>query len=319
MIRNIRHSFVDMANAEAFFEENPPPKNLNDIRAKIQDFICQDRLTKDSKVVLVSSGGTIIPFEKNVVRYIDNFSQGTRGSASAENFLKKENYHCIFVYRSNTLRPYRRHFSHNNFLDILDIDGDDVKVNVQQRESVKSVLVPFKSIKEQKRLLEIEYVTLFEYLWILKIACELMEPLKSKAMLYLAAAVSDFYIPTTEMAEHKIQSSEGAPKIELHLVPKILAPLVKNWVPDAFVISFKLETDESILIEKSKKALETYKHKLVVANLLQTRKEKVILVSSESGCEEIIMSIDELQQGSEIEEKIIENLVSKHDAFISAS
>ena len=31
-----------MANAEAFFEENPPPKNLNDISAKIQDFIFQD-------------------------------------------------------------------------------------------------------------------------------------------------------------------------------------------------------------------------------------------------------------------------------------
>lgn len=29
-------------------------------------------------------------------------------------------------------------------------------------------------------------------------------------MFYLAAAVSDFYIPASEMPEHKIQSSEGA-------------------------------------------------------------------------------------------------------------
>lgn len=28
-------------------------------------------------------------------------------------------------------------------------------------------------------------------------------------MFYLAAAVSDFYIPTSEMPEHKIQSSNG--------------------------------------------------------------------------------------------------------------
>lgn len=28
-------------------------------------------------------------------------------------------------------------------------------------------------------------------------------------MFYLAAAVSDFYIPASEMPEHKIQSSEG--------------------------------------------------------------------------------------------------------------
>lgn len=33
--------------------------------------------------------------------------------------------------------------------------------------------------------------------------------LGSKAMFYLAAAVSDFYIPAYEMPEHKIQSSNG--------------------------------------------------------------------------------------------------------------
>lgn len=33
--------------------------------------------------------------------------------------------------------------------------------------------------------------------------------LGSKAMFYLAAAVSDFYIPASEMPEHKIQSSNG--------------------------------------------------------------------------------------------------------------
>uniref|UniRef100_A0A8C9MIZ8 Uncharacterized protein n=1 Tax=Serinus canaria TaxID=9135 RepID=A0A8C9MIZ8_SERCA len=35
-------------------------------------------------------------------------------------------------------------------------------------------------------------------------------PTGSSAMFYLAAAVSDFYIPVSEMPEHKIQSSEGA-------------------------------------------------------------------------------------------------------------
>uniref|UniRef100_A0A8D2MVX5 Uncharacterized protein n=1 Tax=Zonotrichia albicollis TaxID=44394 RepID=A0A8D2MVX5_ZONAL len=34
-------------------------------------------------------------------------------------------------------------------------------------------------------------------------------PTGSSAMFYLAAAVSDFYIPVSEMPEHKIQSSEG--------------------------------------------------------------------------------------------------------------
>lgn len=58
---------------------------------------------------------------------------------------------------------------------------------------------------------------------------------------------------------HKISSS-GPPTISLQLVPKILAPLVSLWVPEAFVISFKLETDESLLISKARNALNKYKH-----------------------------------------------------------
>jgi len=36
--------------------------------------------------------------EHNTVRFVDNFSAGTRGSASAEYFLEK-NYVVIFIYR----------------------------------------------------------------------------------------------------------------------------------------------------------------------------------------------------------------------------
>eukprot|EP01035_Chromulina_nebulosa_P017763 gene17763-23363_t len=39
--------------------------------------------------------------------------------------------------------------------------------------------------------------------------------------MYLAAAVSDFYIPDNQMAIHKIQSSEGALSLTLQPVPKI--------------------------------------------------------------------------------------------------
>lgn len=59
-----------------------------------------------------------------------------------------------------------------------------------------------------------------------------------------------------------MQSGEGAPTISLQLVPKILAPLVSLWVPNAFVVSFKLETDENLLITKSRDSLNKYKHKV---------------------------------------------------------
>jgi hypothetical protein len=60
-----------------------------------------------------------------------------------------------------------------------------------------------------------------------------------------------------------MQSGSGAPVIQLHLVPKMLAPLVNLWVPEAYVVSFKLETDENLLIPKARAALDKYKHKVM--------------------------------------------------------
>jgi len=42
----------------------------------------------------------------------------------------------------------------------------------------------------------------------------------------------------------------------------MLAPLASLWVPHAFVVSFKLETDESLLIVKARDSLNKYKHKV---------------------------------------------------------
>lgn len=35
-------------------------------------------------IAIVTAGGTIVPLEKNTVRFIDNFSTGTRAAAIAE-------------------------------------------------------------------------------------------------------------------------------------------------------------------------------------------------------------------------------------------
>lgn len=150
-----------------------------------------------------------------------------------------------------------------------------------------TVLRQYKEALEQGKLLQLSFTTLSEYLWLLRSACQALAPLENKAILYLAAAVSDFYIPSNEMVSvlsklnclynvshhyikvithihffqsvHKIPSS-GPPTIQLKLVPKILAPLVSLWVPQAFVVSFKLETDESVLISKARNALNKYQH-----------------------------------------------------------
>ncbi|XP_069096876.1 phosphopantothenate--cysteine ligase isoform X2 [Pleurodeles waltl] len=134
-------------------------------------------------------------------------------------------------------------------------------------------------------------------------------------MFYLAAAVSDFYIPASEMPEHKIQSSSGPLQITMKMVPKMLAPLVKDWAPEAFVISFKLETDATLLIPRARKALETYRHQVVVANLLDTRRSSVVVVTSNSESS-ISISESEAEGGVEIEEKIVGDLKTRHTCFI---
>lgn len=117
------------------------------------------------------------------------------------------------------------------------------------------------------------------------------------------------------MPTHKMQSGHGAPTISLQLVPKMLAPLVSLWVPHAFVVSFKLETDENLLISKSRESLNKYRHNLVIANLMQTRKHRVIFVTPDTSYE-VVLSKEQAHSGLEIEEPIVADVVSGniHDA-----
>lgn len=100
------------------------------------------------------------------------------------------------------------------------------------------------------------------------------------------------------------------------MVPKILSPLVKDWAPQAFVISFKLETDPRILLEKARRALDTYRHQVVVANVLDSRRGYVVVVTPETQTELILTDEDEKNE-VEIEDRIVSNLTSAHNKFIS--
>ncbi|XP_021940317.1 phosphopantothenate--cysteine ligase isoform X2 [Zootermopsis nevadensis] len=247
---------------EEFYVTHSTPADYEENKKKINDF-CRN-VSAERKIVLVTSGGTAIPLEHNTVRFVDNFSAGTRGSASAEYFLEM-NYAVIFIYRLKSLEPFVRHFMGQEFLDMLDVrkEGDVTSVVVKNDcvSSVLPVLTRYKSAKEAGHLLCISFTSLSEYLWLLRAACECLASFGSRALLYLAAAVSDFYIPSNQMPVHKMQSEAGAPTISLQLVPKMLEPLVNLWVPHAYVVSFKLETDEGLLISKARGALAKYKHK----------------------------------------------------------
>ena len=61
--------------------------------------------SKEKHLVFITSGGTSVPLEKNTVRSVENFSTGTRGSRSAECFLKA-GHPVIFYHRKGSICPF---------------------------------------------------------------------------------------------------------------------------------------------------------------------------------------------------------------------
>lgn len=284
-----------------YFTTHPPPQSLDSHKKRARAFVT-DHFHSDRNVVLITSGGTTVPLENQTVRFIDNFSAGTRGATSAEYFLEA-GYAVIFLHRQFSLLPYSRHYSHstNCFLDFM-VEGanNEVMVDPRYQKEMLGVLRKYDAVKTSNRLLVLPFTTVTEYLWSLKEIATLMRPLGSKALFYLAAAVSDFFIPKDRLSEHKIQSSGANPPkangrpfgakdavssqqgnklmIDLDPVPKFLKSLVDGWAPEGMIVSFKLETDPSMLVSKAQQALEKYSHHLVIGNLLSTRKYEVVFV-----------------------------------------
>lgn len=64
---------------------------------------------------------------------------------------------------------------------------------------VRSILNRYSQVKKNNLLLNLEFTTLSEYLWLLRIVCESLQPGGARVLLYLAAAVADFYIPADQM------------------------------------------------------------------------------------------------------------------------
>jgi phosphopantothenate-cysteine ligase len=294
-----------------YFATNPEPASLDQTASLARDFI-NHHAANNRRVALVTSGGTTVPLENQTVRFIDNFSAGTRGATSAEYFLEND-YAVIFLHRQFSLLPYSRHYSHstNCFLDFMTTSSSgEVVVDDSYQAQMSAVLQRYERAKRENALLLLPFTTVNEYLWDLRALATLMQPLGANGLFYLAAAVSDFFVPAQRMVEHKIQSSEDfthangkvaggeqqgtnstpaaqmAGKsliIDLDPVPKFLKQLVDAWAPRSMIVSFKLETDEALLAEKSHYALKKYAHHLVIGNLLNTRKYEVLFVSAAGG------------------------------------
>lgn len=105
-------------------------------------------------------------------------------------------------------------------------------------------------------------------------------------------------------SDHKIQSDEGTLTLRLEPVPKVIRPLVKTWCPDAFVVSFKLETDAALLMDKARAALQRYQHNCVVANVLSERRHRITIVRRADP------DIEICSENGEIEQILIDHLLT---------
>ncbi|KAG9319346.1 hypothetical protein KVV02_001762 [Mortierella alpina] len=305
-------------SAEAYFASHVAPKSLPENAEKVRSFV--DRhMHEGRRVVLVTSGGTTVPLETQTVRFIDNFSAGTRGATSAEYFLE-QGYAVIFMHRQFSLQPYSRHYSHarNCFLEFMEADENGIHVVPPYVEKMRTILGKYRETQKAGTLLTLDFVTVHDYLFLLREAAQIISKMDVHAMYYLAAAVSDFFIPADKMSEHKIQSGDGLLNLSMDQVPKILKPLVNDWTPKAFIVSFKLETDEVLLPLKSRQALKRYGHQIVIGNILTTRKRVVKVITADEESEIRLTQEEEEVQHIEIESRIVPELIRRHAEWIEA-
>jgi len=193
-------------------------------------------LLASSPTVLLTSGGTSVPLESPCVRSLENFSTGTRGANMAEQLLSS-NYRVIFFYRAGSNLP----FLHN-----IGINSPKISPSLIEDSHITS----FHKHTKSSHLVLVPYTTVQSYLATLETLVTTLSPLQSHLLQILAAAVSDFYIPTP--STEKIQSgvpgvygdstvhADKTMSVKFTPVPKRLG-ICKEIAPESTVVSFKLE------------------------------------------------------------------------------
>ncbi|KAL6757555.1 DNA/pantothenate metabolism flavoprotein [Haematococcus lacustris] len=379
---------AELGDAEALFCDCPVPIGTDALR-QLPGFITANTSSTvggaGRPIVVVTSGGTTVPLERRCVRFIDNFSAGTRGALSTEQFIKA-GYAVILLHRRGSVQPFTSHLPASTVLDLVrcclelnsqsdpnlspnfsshsppadqdpsapappspasssPAEAKHVRVVAAYQQVLADSLSAAAASDQTGVLLSIPFETIFDYLQCLRSVALALAPCGAQVLFYLAAAVSDFYLPWAELAEHKIQSSEGGLDLQLRKVPKMLGLLTRQWCPAAMVVSFKLETDTHILVAKAAAALQTYGVHAVVANLLETRKDRVLLVTragsawsgagasvgtlseitaahgpptqARQGCgsDVCILTITRSPEHAVIEQQVVEQVVAMHAMF----
>jgi phosphopantothenate---cysteine ligase (CTP) len=207
--------------------------------------------------ILITSGGTKIPID--TVRDITNMSTGTFGTKIATELLRL-GHEVIFVRAKGSKSPLR--FT-------VDFNGNGMTTD------------EFNALKEERekwmfRYTEFEYKTFEQYERALQYAVTGENP----AVVVLAAAVSDYYVPNP--MQGKLRSNDML-TLKLESLPKLINKVKGVWAPDVKLVGFKLlvGSTRSQLMLAAEKSCEENKCDMVVANDLEDIKfnrHKVILM-----------------------------------------
>jgi phosphopantothenate-cysteine ligase len=245
--------------------------------------------------------------------------------------LLAHDYRVVFFYRDTSAVP----FLHNDRISLplgvtskslVPIDAHTTAELVSaELEGSQNVALFNKYLKERKLVL-IPYSSVQSYLSGLSAISSLLAPLSSHLMLILAAAVSDFYIPSP--SPNKVQSGvpgvygdstvgeDNSLSVRFTPVPKRLGEL-KKVCPSATVISFKLETDPGILMKKVEQSFK-YGVDAIVGNILKTRYDTCYFSTLsgggvKGGKEEAVEHVKvDKKHGRIIEYEIVELVVGRH-------
>lgn len=199
-------------------------------------------------------------------------------------------------------------------------EHDEIAVSKEFKPKILQILKDSNYTADNNYLLQIPYFSLVDYLIYLKYVCDAVSKLQTRAIIYSSAAVSDFYLPVEDMAEHKIQSRDGPLTIKLKPVPKVIKIMKNVWCSNAFVVTFKLETDPNLLEKKSLSHLDknNYGVQCVVGNLLGEHQNRVRLYT-ENSCQVFERTEAQKERDDDIEDSLVQSIIALHSKYIQMS
>lgn len=287
------------AEVEAFYAENMTADSRAALSAEKDRLLafCSALHTAHPDcpgIAFITSGGTTVPLEVNAVRYITNFSSGGRGAFFVET-LAERGWACVLLHHRTAVVPFRRVLDAMPTADVFDVLTDSSSSSASSAGTAAATELRRMTALYQRTKDLVHYIpfdTVVEYIFLLEVVSRTLcgdampRALQQRPCLFFAAAaVSDYFVPLPQMSKEKISGGDGL-TLRLSNVPKILLLAHDEWLhrsaPDAhqpFVVTFKLETSDAAMRAKAVKNLHAYHCDAVVANMLQSYKEWVLIYS----------------------------------------